>query len=243
MANEPTTAGVRQYPRLVIFDFDGVIADSEMIALEELAAEMTERGAATSYEEARALFLGMSTARHMAYISERSGAPCAPDFPDVWHSRLYRRYQAELTIMDGAVALLDGLQSHDIDFCIASGGSPERIAFALSRLGLTERFANVAFSAESVPRGKPAPDLFLHAAAQIGHSVGDCIVVEDAASGAEAAKAAGMPCIGFLGGSHLDGYRDIQRQLLSKTGVTSFAENYRELQALLLGDPPEPRRV
>lgn len=143
--------------------------------------------------------------------------------------------QVKLAIMEGPAALLDALQRHGIHFCVASGGSPERIAFALSCLGLTERFANMAFSAESVPRGKPAPDLFLHAAGQTGHSVGDCVVIEDAASGAEAARAAGIPCIGFLGGSPLDGNRDRQRRILSDNGVTSFTGSHRELQALLVG--------
>jgi beta-phosphoglucomutase-like phosphatase (HAD superfamily) len=73
--------------RLVIFDFDGAVADSEAIALEELAAEMTVRGAPVSYEETRTLFLGVSTSTHMAFISEKSGKSCGSDFPEVWHGR------------------------------------------------------------------------------------------------------------------------------------------------------------
>lgn len=233
MASDATTTGVQAHPRLVIFDFDGVIADSETIALEELAAEMTERGVEVSYEEARTLFLGMSTARHMDYIAERSGAACAPDFPDVWHERLYRRYPAELSAMEGIVGLLSDLAHRGIAYCIASGGSPQRIDFALNCLGLTERFSGTAFSAESVPRGKPAPDLFLHAAAQMGYTAGECLVIEDAVSGAEAAKAAGMACIGFLGGSHLDGNRESQRRLLSLAGATTCVETHGALRVLL----------
>lgn len=228
------TARMPETIRLVIFDFDGVIADSEAIALEELAAEMTERGAAVSYEEARALFLGVSTARHMDYIAERTGAPCVPDFPDVWHARLYRRYRSELAAMDGIAGLLDDLERQGIACCIASGGSPQRIAFALDCLGLTDRFAGAAFSAEAVPRGKPAPDLFLHAAAEMGYAPGESVVVEDAVAGAEAAGAAGMACIGFLGGSHLEGHRDAQRRLLCEAGARTAVESHGALGALLL---------
>lgn len=234
MASEQAAAaGAFRRPRLVIFDFDGVIADSETIALEELAAEMTARGAETSYEQARAQFLGMSTARHMAYISEKSGRPCAPDFPDVWHGRLFARYSSELVAVTGVHQTLDLLDRLGIDYCIASGGSVERIRFALDCLGLASRFAGRSFSAEMVARGKPAPDLFLHAAASRRAAPHECLVVEDAPSGVMAAVAAEMPCAAFLGGAHLDPIRTRHRQTLIQAGATVCVRDHAALQAVI----------
>lgn len=168
MASDAIGEGAPAKARLVIFDFDGVVADSEAIALEELAAEMTVRGAPVSYEETRTLFLGVSTATHMAFISEKSGKPCGSDFPDVWHGRLFRRYRSELAPVAGVIETLDFLDANGVGYCIASGGSVDRLAFALDCLGLSDRFKGRVFSAEMVARGKPAPDLFLHAAACLG---------------------------------------------------------------------------
>lgn len=228
-----TQAAFSSPPRLVIFDFDGVIADSEAIALQELAGEMTARGAAVTYEEARQRFLGVSTATHMAFISERSGRACGADFPDVWHQRLYRRYRAELAPLAGVGKTLDYLDRHAIAYCIASGGAVDRIAFALDCLGLTERFQGRTFSAEMVARGKPAPDLFLHAAAALGVVPGRCLVVEDALSGIRAARAAGMPSIGFLGGTHLAGAADAHGAGLEAAGADALVTSHEELRGLI----------
>lgn len=220
-------------PALFIFDFDGVIADSEVIALEELAGEMTARGAAVTVAEARSRFLGVSTAAHMAYITEASGQPGGEDFADVWHARLYRRYRQELTIVPGIGETLDLLDACGIAFCIASGGSVERIAFALDCLGLAHRFEGRAFSADMVERGKPAPDLFLHAARAMGVEPGLCVVVEDAPSGMRAARAAGMPAIGFLGGSHVAADRDSHAAVLLKEFPMAMAASHEELMHLI----------
>lgn len=233
MASKTQETGVLTRPRLVIFDFDGVIADSEVIALEELAAEMTARGARTSYDEARDLFLGMSTTRHMEYISEQSGMPCASDFPDVWHDRLFARYPHELAAVDGAGQTLDLLDNLGIDYCIASGGSVGRIGFALGCLGLAARFEGRAFSAEMVSAGKPAPDLFLHAARARGVLPEDCLVVEDAPSGIQAARNASMRGVTFLGGAHLARIRDTHRERLAAEGAVTSVENHAQLQAML----------
>lgn len=218
---------------LVLFDFDGVIVDSEAIALEELAAEMTLRGAPVSYEETRDLFLGRSTSAHMAFISERSGRPCADDFPDIWHGRLFRRYRSELEIVPGVLETLNFLEANDIACCIASGGSVERIAFALSCAGLTERFEGRAFSAEMVERGKPAPDLFLHAAATFGVRPDACLVIEDASSGITAAEAAGMASIGFVGGRHLADCREEHASRLVEVGAAAVARSHLDLRRLI----------
>lgn len=219
--------------RLVIFDFDGVIADSETIALEELAGEMTLRGAPVDYEGARSRFLGASTAQHMRYIEQVSGRPCAPDFPDIWHERLYRRYRRELRPVEGAIGTLDWLAARGLRFCIASGGAPKRIATALEVLGLAARFHGVAFSADMVAHGKPAPDLFLLAAARMGAAPADCIVVEDATAGVLGACAAGMSAIGFVGGSHLQRMETAQAEQLKQAGARDVARTHADIRALI----------
>lgn len=218
---------------LVIFDFDGVLADSEGIAIEELAAEMTARGATITAAEAQARFLGASTRDHMAFIAAQTGAPCGADFPDVWHRRLFTRYACELQAVPGALATLDLLDGAHIPYCIGSGGAVDRLDHALRAIDLAERFAGRAFSAEMVARGKPAPDLFLHAAAKMGVAPDRCLVVEDAPAGVRAAGAAGMRCLGFVGGSHLAGQAEDHAALLRQAGAGAICASHPELQALL----------
>lgn len=218
---------------LVIFDFDGVLADSEGIAIEELAAEMTLRGAAITAAEAQGRFLGASTRDHMAFIAERSGRPCAADFPDVWHQRLFTRYATELRAVPGATETLDLLDRAGIPYCIGSGGSVDRLDNALRAIGLRERFAGRAFSAEMVARGKPAPDLFLYAAAQMGIVPARTLVVEDAPAGVRAAMAAGMRCLGFVGGSHLAGQEASHAAILTAAGAGFICASHRALQGAL----------
>lgn len=218
---------------LVIFDFDGVLADSEGIALEELAAEITARGAPVSVDEAHGLFLGASTARHMAYIRDRTGQPCGADFPDAWHARLFRRYPDELRPVPGAEATLDALAQAGVAICIASGGAVARLEVALRCTGLAARFAQNVFSADMVAQGKPAPDLFLYAAAKMGVPPGDCVVIEDAPAGMQAARAAGMPAIAFTGGCHLIGKATDHAALLSAAGAEAVAPDHAALRALL----------
>lgn len=219
-------------PDLVIFDFDGVIADSEGIAIEELAAEMTRRGATITVAEAQARFLGASTRDHIAFIQARTGDPAA-DFPAVWHERLFMRYATELQPVPGALETLDYLDARGIAYCIGSGGAVDRLSHALRHLGLAERFQGRAFSAEEVARGKPAPDLFLHAAARMGAEPAKCIVIEDAPAGIEAATAAGMHSIAFVGGSHLRGREAAQAKLLTERGAVGICPSHEALRALL----------
>ncbi|MEM5500298.1 HAD family phosphatase [Ahrensia kielensis] len=233
MVNENTGAAEQAAPSLVIFDFDGVLADSERIALEELVAEMTVRGAVADYDTARALFLGASTRDHMAFVSEQTGKPCGEDFPDVWHERLFVRFAKELKPVAGAKSTLDQLNDANIPYCIASGGAPHRIAFALECLGFTNLFNDNVFSAEMVARGKPAPDLFLYAAQQMNVRPQDCIVIEDAVAGVKAANAAHMRCIGFLGGEHLTHNATEYGEKLKQFGANQLVSSHQELQALL----------
>lgn len=232
MANDEKGAAKQVAPGLVIFDFDGVIADSERIAIEELVAEMVIRGAKIDYERACQLFLGASTRAHMDFLSKETGQVCGDDFPEVWHDRLFVRFAKELKPVLGVDKTLDRLDEAKIPYCIGSGGAPNRIAFALDCLGLSERFSHHVFSAEMVKHGKPAPDLFLYAAEQMNVPNEKCVVVEDAVAGVKAAIAAHMKCIGFLGGSHLEADTEGHGTLLLLAGAHKLAKDHSQLQSL-----------
>jgi HAD superfamily hydrolase (TIGR01509 family) len=194
---------------LVIFDFDGVLVDSEVISLATLRDTLRDYGADLSATEVRARFLGGAFHGIRDYLAGLP-SPARPieTFERAWYDTLFARFRAELEPMPGALALLDRLDGHGTAYCIASSGSVKRLGVALAATGLGARFGDRVFSADMVARGKPAPDVFLHAARQMGVAPGACLVIEDSPAGAQAARAAGMRAIGFVGGSHL---RDIAR--------------------------------
>jgi len=186
-------------PDLVIFDCDGVLIDSEHIAVRADVACLAEEGIAASEEEILERYKGISVAEMLADLELRFGRRLRDDF-DARHTRRLRAlFEAELRAMPGVEAVLDGLSGK---ICIASSSSPERLTHSLGLVGLHDRFAPHIFSAAQVERGKPAPDLFLFAAARMNAEPARCIVIEDSPAGVEAAVAAGMTAIGFTGGSH-----------------------------------------
>jgi HAD superfamily hydrolase (TIGR01509 family) len=182
---------------LVIFDCDGVLVDSERLAVRVEAALLGELGWPLSQAEVIERFMGRSQAFMLQAIQERLGG----DLPDGWQELLDRRYraafEAELTPVDGVVEALDRIA---IPTCVASGGSHEMLRHTLGLTGLYERFQGRIFSAGEVAEGKPAPDLFLHAAARLGAEPAACAVVEDSRYGVQAARAAGMLAFGYTGG-------------------------------------------
>ena len=182
---------------LVIFDCDGVLVDSERLAVRVEAAVLAELGWPLSQAEVIERFMGRSQSFMLEAIQERLGE----DLPDGWRELLDRRYraayEAELTPVDGVVEALDRIA---IPTCVASGGSHETLRHTLGLTGLYERFQGRIFSATEVAEGKPAPDLFLHAAARLGAEPAACAVVEDSRYGVQAARAAGMLASGYTGG-------------------------------------------
>ncbi|WP_339757254.1 HAD family phosphatase [uncultured Hoeflea sp.] len=205
--------------RLVIFDFDGVLIDSENIALEELRNCICAHGVEIDLAETRARFLGRSVADHMAFITERTGQPCPESFRSDWHDRLYSRYRRELQLVHGAAETLSGLDEAGIPYAIATGGAVERLDVGLECAGLTSRFAGRAFSVELVARGKPAPDIFIYTSEQLRMSAANCLVVEDSPHGIRGAVAAGMQTVGFVGASHFAGIRYEATEILSAAGA------------------------
>ncbi|WP_069814360.1 HAD family hydrolase [Streptomyces sp. TP-A0874] len=185
---------------LVIFDNDGVLVDSEPISNRVLAEYLTELGHPTSYEESVRDFMGGAVHRIHDLVWERTGRRLPGEFDDVFHSRVFEAFQRELHAVKGVSEVLDTLKTESVPFCVASSGSHQRIRVALRKTGLYERFAeHTIFSSQDVNRGKPAPDLFLHAAAAMGVDPQRCVVIEDSPLGVQAARAAGMRTLGFTG--------------------------------------------
>jgi len=183
---------------LVIFDNDGVLVDSEPISNRLLAAYLTELGHPTSYEDSIRDYMGSAMHRVHDLVFERTGERLPADFDDVFHARVFAAFERELKPVAGAVDVLEALSARGVPYCVASSGSHERIRVGHRTTGLDRWFDDArVFSSQDVGRGKPAPDLFLHAARRMGVAPERCVVVEDSPLGVRAAVAAGMDVLGF----------------------------------------------
>ncbi|AWW38292.1 hydrolase [Streptomyces sp. AS58] len=183
---------------LVIFDNDGVLVDSEPISNRLLAAYLTELGHPTSYEESLRDYMGSAMHRVHDLVEERTGQRLPADFDDVFHARVFAAFERELKAVAGAEEVLAKLAAEGVPYCVASSGSHARIRVGHRTTGLDRWFdEGRIFSSEDVGRGKPAPDLFLHAAERMGVAAERCVVVEDSPLGVRAAVAAGMDVYGF----------------------------------------------
>jgi HAD superfamily hydrolase (TIGR01509 family) len=184
-------------PDLVIFDCDGVLVDSERIAIKVDVEVFGRLGWRLTEDEVIERFVGSS----WASIREQVEAHLERRLPDDWEDEvepLYRQALAErLTPVDGIVEALDRIP---LPNCVASSGSHDKMRFTLGLTGLYERFRGRIFSATEVARGKPAPDIFLYAAERMGARPETCVVVEDSAKGVAAACAAGMRVLAYAGG-------------------------------------------
>ncbi|WP_407721469.1 HAD family hydrolase [Neorhizobium petrolearium] len=192
---------------LVIFDCDGVLVDSETVSIRVLLDGLRSKGLEMDEAEAYRHFLGRSLGTVTRTIREEFGIDADESFLEGMRQELYARFRAELKPMPGIAETLDALSFRR---CVASSSQPERIRLSLSITGLIGRLEPNIFSAAMVARGKPAPDLFLHAASQMGADPQNCIVIEDSPAGIEAGHRAGMAVFAFVGGSHAGtpGYRE-----------------------------------
>lgn len=179
---------------LVIFDNDGVLVDSEPVANAVLARLLTECGFPCTVEHSIAEFLGRSVPQVRALVEERLGRPLPADLEARYVAELYPSFESWLQPIPGVI---EALRAIALPVCVASSGTHERIRLTLSCTGLWDRFAGRVFSAQDVGRGKPAPDLFLYAAASLGAEPNRCAVVEDSPAGVTAANAAGMTSFAF----------------------------------------------
>ncbi|MHA7774720.1 HAD family hydrolase [Roseibium sp. M-1] len=224
-------------PQAIIFDFDGVVANSEVIALKELQGCLQDLGLYVAQGEMIGRFLGSSFEDIAKYVEREVGPVDVEEFRNSWYKRLFSRYEDELKIMPEAEDLFAHLQDRGIPFCIASGGSYRRLNFALSLIGLSEVFNGRAFSADSVSKGKPEPDVFLFAAEKMGVEARDCLVVEDAIAGVQAAKKAEMDAVGYVGGSHLNDCREEHASRLEAAGATTTITRLMDVLELVVARP------
>jgi HAD superfamily hydrolase (TIGR01509 family) len=187
-------------PDLVLFDCDGVLVDTERLTVAVEARVLTDIGWPHTVEEVVARWMGRAAATQLAAIAERLGADAADQFDEVVTAELHEVFDRDLTAVEGVPELLDRLEGNGTPTCVASSGTHERIRRTLGITGLLARFDGRIFSATDVARGKPAPDLFLHAARTLGADPVRCAVVEDSVYGVLAGVAAGMTVHGFAGG-------------------------------------------
>ncbi|QKW28765.1 HAD family hydrolase [Streptomyces seoulensis] len=183
---------------LILFDNDGVLVDSEPISNRLLAEYLTELGHPTSYEDSLRDYMGAAMHRIHDLVLERTGRRLPDDFDDVFHARVFAAFERELKPVPGAAEVLEKLAAEGRPYCVASSGSHQRIRVGHRTTGLDRWFEDDRlFSSQDVGRGKPAPDLFLHAAERMGVAPERCLVVEDSPLGVRAARAAGMDVYGF----------------------------------------------
>jgi HAD superfamily hydrolase (TIGR01509 family) len=188
--------------RLVIFDCDGVLVDSETISNDVLARLLSLEGLPTTLAQARRDYQGLLLGQVVRGAETKLGRP----LPAGWLARYEREreqaFRCELAPVPGAAKLVAGVLAAGVAVCVASQGKLEKTRLSLELTGLSRLFDERAlFSAESVPRGKPHPDLFLNAARTMGAEAAACVVVEDTPSGVTAAVAAGMRAVGYAADS------------------------------------------
>jgi HAD superfamily hydrolase (TIGR01509 family) len=184
---------------LVIFDCDGVLIDSEIIFGRVLGECLIAADFPITHEEAIRLGVGKNRVTLAAEVEAQFGRPLPDGFFEAMRACIDAAFMRELRPIAGIEELLAALSPAR---CVASNSHLDRVRHALSLTRLLPLFEPHVFSASQVARGKPAPDLFLFAAEQLGAAPENCIVVEDSTIGVEAALAAGMPVIGFCGGGH-----------------------------------------
>ena len=186
-------------PTLVIFDCDGVLVDSETIASRIFAECLGQAGIALTVEDAMKFGVGKSAVTLASAVASEFGRELPAGFIEGMRAQIMDAFTRELKPVDGVGRLLGALK---LPRCVASNSHIDRVRHALVTTGLLPHFGPHIYTAAMVARAKPAPDLFLHAAAQIGADPRQCLVVEDSLSGVSAALAAEMTVVGFAGGSH-----------------------------------------
>jgi HAD superfamily hydrolase (TIGR01509 family) len=212
---------------LVIFDCDGVLVDSEVISCRVHADVLSRHGYPISADQVFSRFLGRSTRQANLEVEAELGR----SLPDEYHAQLqeelFRSFEADLKAISGIEHALDEITQA---VCVASSGSQQRMRVSLGQTGLYDRFAPNIFSASQVERGKPAPDLFLFAAARMKTPAESCVVIEDSVSGVKGAVTAGMAVLGFCGGGHCQAGHGAT---LRAAGATATFDDMRQLPGLI----------
>ncbi len=207
---------------LVIFDCDGVLVNSETLSHAVLRDMLQELGATLTLQQTLHHFMGTSTQKCQDVATALVGRPLPPSFMEDFRLRTFAAFGQSLQPVAGVPELLQTLAW---PCCVASNGPRQKMQFTLGHTGLLHHFEQRLFSADDVARPKPAPDLFLHAAQQLGFAAQACVVVEDSPTGVAAARAAGMRCLGFAAMT--------EASRLWAAGVEQVFSDMRELPSLL----------
>lgn len=213
---------------MVIFDCNGVLIDSEPIAAAVTAEEFTRAGFPLTPEIVARYFTGRRSTDMFAAVEAATHRKLPANFSAIVAAAMLRRFRIELRAMPHMSYALTWLRGPK---CVASSSTLDRIRVSLETTGLLRFFEPHLFSASDVPRGKPAPDLLLHAAAKMRVAPADCIVVEDSAAGVAAAHAAGMTPIGFVGGAHADASTGAS---LMAAGARTIIADMRSLKSTIV---------
>ena len=202
---------------LIIFDCDGVLIDSEVISTQTLLETLVGHGLEVDIGYVLKTYLGRSFGTVQSDFLRLTGNALPEAFEAAFLARLAENYRRELSAMGGVRELIGGLSSR---YCMATSSSIERATMALDVAGLHPLFRGRIFCASMVANGKPAPDLFLHAARTLGAEPATCLVIEDSEVGVQAARNAGMEVWRFVGGSHFEA--DEAARLAARPSPRSF---------------------
>ncbi len=224
-----------RWPEVVIFDCDGVLVDSELIALGVTRRMLGEAGLHLSDEETRERFLGMRQDGVLRQIEQELGRPLPKDFSGLLARAILATFERELKGVEGVRQAVNGLHAR---VCVASSSAPQRLRFALRVTDYESLFAPNIFSSAEVQRGKPFPDLFLFAARAMRAAPQECLVIEDSVAGVTAARAADMTVFGFVGASHFS--EPAQGAELTAAGAALIFDDMARLPELVANwRPPE----
>lgn len=183
-----------QKPKLVIFDCDGVLVDSEVIGNTIMAKSLSAHGLVVSVKECMDLFVG-ATMAGVKTKAEGLGATLPDDWVAQIYEDIYVRLRQNCPLVEGVTDVLDALDNAGVPYCVASNGSREKMGITLGQNGILERFGDRVYTAQELGTAKPAPELFWHAAQGVPHE--HCVVIEDSLNGIRGAAAAGMRCFAY----------------------------------------------
>ncbi|RST86788.1 HAD family phosphatase [Aquibium carbonis] len=219
-------------PALVIFDCDGILVDTETLSNRRLAEWLCAAGYDTTYEHCRRQFVGRSMSAVKAEV-EAAGVSLGADFVDRWNDGLAALFADHVQAVPHVRGQIEAIRASGLPYCVASSARVTKMHLTLGATGLLPFFEDVLFSASMVERGKPFPDLFLHAASTMGFSPADCVVIEDSVPGTSAGIAAGMRVLSYCGDPHGD------RDGLAAAGGELF-DDMRELAGMIGLDQTGP---
>nr|WP_319384913.1 HAD family phosphatase [uncultured Roseibium sp.] len=216
-------------PKLVIFDCDGVLVDTERLTNRTLAALLTDCGFPITGEDCQKRFMGRTLEAVQEIVERELGSKLPSDWLEQLRARDIESFKVGVAQIPGVAGVMDLLDERGIPYCVGSSGKYEKMHSTLGSSGLLPRLKDRLYSSQDCERGKPAPDVFLLAAKSMGHRPADCVVIEDSLPGVKAARAAGMRVFAYVDDPVCD------RDDLKAAGAVLF-ERMDQLPGLLFGE-------